>query len=141
MKRKGSAVWKGGIKEGKGTLTTGSGALKDTPYSFGMRFGGEPGTNPEELIAAAHAGCASMALSLELGQSGFMAESIMTTATVSLEKAGEGFSITGVHLDIRAVVPGVDPMTFEKCANNVKTGCLVSRALSIPITMDARLEG
>jgi lipoyl-dependent peroxiredoxin len=140
MKRKGSAVWKGGIKEGTGMLSTGSGALSDTPYSFGMRFAEEPGTNPEELIGAAHAGCFSMALAGELGQAGLKAESIRTTATVSIDKTSDGFSITAVHLEVMANVPGADPWEFEKAANDAKVGCPVSKVLNAQITMEARLE-
>jgi len=140
MKRKASAVWKGGIKDGKGTLSSDSGVLADTPYSFSTRFEDARGTNPEELIAAAHAGCFSMALSLILGQSGLTAERIATTATVSIEKDGPGFSITAVHLDVAARIPGADPQVFEKAANEAKAGCPVSRVLNAVITMSARLE-
>lgn len=140
MKRKGSAVWKGGIKDGKGTLSSDSGVLADTPYSFSTRFEDAKGTNPEELIAAAHAGCFSMALSLILGQSGLTAESIATMATVTLEKDESGFSITAVHLDVTARIPGADQQAFVKAANEAKSGCPVSRVLNAGITMNARLE-
>ncbi len=140
MKRKASAVWKGGIKDGKGTLSSDSGVLADTPYSFSTRFEDAKGTNPEELIAAAHAGCFSMALSLILGQSGLTAESIATTATVTLEKDGPGFSITAVHLDVTARIPGADQQAFVKAADEAKSGCPVSRVLNAKITMNARLE-
>ncbi len=139
MKRKASAVWKGGIRDGKGTISSDSGVLTDTPYSFSTRFEDARGTNPEELIAAAHAGCFSMALSLILGQSGLTAEHIATTATVTIEKDGPGFSINAVHLDVTARIPGADPQGFEKAANEAKAGCPVSRLLNARITMDARL--
>jgi len=140
MKREASAVWKGGLKEGNGTMSTRSGALTALKYSFGTRFEEAPGTNPEELIAAAHAGCFSMALSGELGQAGFTAESVRTTATVRLEKTDAGFTITSVHLDVTARVPGADQRAFETAANNAKTGCPVSRVLKAQITMKADLE-
>lgn len=140
MKRKGSARWNGGLKDGKGTISTASGALSDTQYSFGTRFENGAGTNPEELIAGAHAGCFSMALSGQLGNAGLTAERIDTTATVSLEKTDAGFTITAIHLDVVARVPGADPKAFETAANNAKTGCPVSRLLNATITMDARLE-
>jgi lipoyl-dependent peroxiredoxin len=141
MKRKGSAIWTGGLKDGKGTVSSASGVLSNAQYSFGTRFEEGAGTNPEELIAAAHAGCFSMALSAQLGQAGLAPERIDTTATVSLEKGDAGFSITAVHLDVKAKVPGADPQAFDKAANNAKAGCPVSRVLNAQITMDARLEG
>ncbi|MGH7848837.1 MAG: OsmC family protein [Thermodesulfobacteriota bacterium] len=140
MKRNGSAVWKGDLKSGKGTISTDSGVLSDTQYSFKTRFEDGKGTNPEELIAAAHAGCFSMALSAELGKLGVTAESIRTTATVSLEKTDAGFTITSVHLDLKAKIPGADKETFEKAASNAKKGCPVSRVLNAEITLDAALE-
>jgi osmotically inducible protein OsmC len=140
MKRKASAVWRGGLKDGKGSISTGSGVLTDTQYSFSTRFEEGIGTNPEELIAAAHAGCFSMALSGQLGEAGMLAESIQTTATVTLEKTDAGFTITAVHLDLTARVPGADRTTFEAAANNAKEGCPVSRVLNALITMDAILE-
>lgn len=140
MKRKGSAVWKGSLKEGKGTVSTGSALLQNAQYSFGTRFEEGKGTNPEELIAAAHAGCFSMALSAQLGNAGITPESIATTATVSLEKQEAGFTITAVHLDVLAKIPGADKAAFETAANNAKAGCPVSRVLNATITMDARLE-
>lgn len=140
MKRKASAVWRGGLKDGKGSISTGSGVLTDTQYSFSTRFEEGIGTNPEELIAAAHAGCFSMALSGQLGEAGMLAESIQTTATVTLEKTDAGFTITAVHLDLTARVPGADRTMFEAAANNAKEGCPVSRVLNAPITMDAILE-
>ncbi|HQG33103.1 MAG TPA: OsmC family protein [Deltaproteobacteria bacterium] len=141
MKRTGSAVWEGGIKDGKGTVSTESGALSSTQYSFSSRFEQGTGTNPEELIAAAHAGCFSMALAGELGRAGLTPESIRTTAAVRIEKADSGFAITTVHLDVRAKVPGADRQTFEKAAKDAETGCPVSKVLKAKITMDASLEG
>ena len=139
MLRKASAVWKGGLKDGKGTLSTESGVLKQTPYSFSTRFESQPGTNPEELIAAAHAGCFSMALSAQLGNAGMTAESIETTATLTLEKTDAGFTITAIHLDVKARIPGADRAKFEEAANNAKKGCPVSRVLNANITMTATL--
>ena len=140
MKRNGSAVWKGDLKSGQGTVSTESGVLSDTQYSFKTRFEDGKGTNPEELIAAAHAGCFSMALSSELGKLGVTAETIRTTATVSLEKTDAGFTITAVHLDLKAKIPGADKETFEKVAGNAKKGCPVSRVLNAEITLDTSLE-
>lgn len=140
MKRKASAVWKGGLKEGQGTISTDSGVLSDTQYSFSTRFEEGKGTNPEELIAAAHAGCFSMALSGQLGNAGLTAERIKTTAAVTLEKTDAGFTITAVHLDVTAKVSGADRQTFEAAANNAKAGCPVSRLLNAKITMEAKLE-
>ena len=140
IKRTGSAVWNGGLKDGKGVVSTSSGALKDTQYSFGTRFEEGAGTNPEELIAAAHAGCFSMALSGQLGNAGMTAESIRTTATVSLEKLESGFAITKIHLDTVARIPGADQAAFETAAQNAKAGCPVSKLFNAEITMDARLE-
>ena len=140
MKRTASAVWTGGLKDGQGKISTDSGVLSDTQYSFSTRFEDGIGTNPEELIAAAHAGCFSMALSGQLGQAGLTAESIKTTATVRLEKTDAGFAITSVHLEVRAKVPGADQQAFETAANNAKSGCPVSKVLKAEITMDASLE-
>jgi osmotically inducible protein OsmC len=140
MKRKASAIWQGGIKEGKGTISTDSRVLSGTQYSFSTRFEDGAGTNPEELIAAAHAGCFSMALSGQLGRAGLTAESIKTTAAVKLEKVGEAFAITSVHLEVTARVPGADQQAFETAANNAKAGCPVSKVLNAEITMEARLE-
>ncbi len=139
MKRKASAEWKGGLKGGNGTMSTGSGIFKNTKYSFTTRFEDEPGTNPEELIAAAHAGCFSMAFSAQLEKAGFTAESVSTEATLNFEKTDAGFTITAIHLDVTAKVPGVDPQTFDTAASNAKTGCPVSRVLNTKITMDAKL--
>ncbi|HQO82102.1 MAG: Peroxiredoxin OsmC [Deltaproteobacteria bacterium ADurb.BinA179] len=140
MKRKASAIWKGGIRDGKGSISTDSGVLSDTPYSFGTRFENEKGTNPEELIGAAHAGCFSMALSLMLGEAGFTPENISTVASVTLKKIEGGFGITAVHLDVSARVPGIDQQAFQAAAEKAKTGCPVSRVLNAAITMEARLE-
>ena len=141
MKRNGSAVWRGGLKDGKGTVSTDSGVLSNTQYSFSTRFEDGTGTNPEELIAAAHAGCFSMALSAQLGNAGMTAEQIQTTASVSLDKTDGGFAITAIHLDVRAKIPGADKQAFETAANNAKSGCPVSKVLNATITMDAKLEG
>jgi osmotically inducible protein OsmC len=140
MKRKASAVWTGGIRDGRGRISTDSGVLRDTQYSFSTRFENGAGTNPEELIAAAHAGCFSMALSAQLGNAGLTAERISTSATVTLEKSGAGFAITAVRLDVTARVPGADGTVFQAAANNAKSGCPVSKVLNAAITMDARLE-
>jgi osmotically inducible protein OsmC len=140
MKRKASAVWQGGLKDGRGAISTDSGVLSETQYSFSTRFEEGIGTNPEELIAAAHAGCFSMALSGQLGNAGLTAESINTTATVTLEKTDAGFTITAVHLDVKARVPNADQQAFETAANNAKAGCPVSRLLKAEITMSAQLE-
>jgi lipoyl-dependent peroxiredoxin len=141
MKRSASAVWKGGLKDGRGSISTDSGVLSDTQYSFSTRFEEGKGTNPEELIAAAHAGCFTMALSAQLGTAGKTAESIQTEATVTLDKTDAGFTITAVHLKVRAKVPGASPPDFEEAAKNAKSGCPVSRLLKAEITMDAKLEG
>lgn len=140
MKRSASAEWKGGLKDGSGTISTDSGVLSDTQYSFSTRFEDGKGTNPEELIAAAHAGCFSMALSGQLGQAGLTADSIRTTASVKLEKTDAGFAITSVHLDVKARVPGANQQAFETAANNAKAGCPVSKVLKAEITMTASLE-
>src|ERR1700726_4806471 len=141
MVRKASAVWNGSLKEGKGTISTDSGVLSKTQYSFSTRFENGIGTNPEELIAAAHAGCFSMALSGQLGNAGMTAESIETTANVTLEKTDAGFTITKVHLDVTAKIPGADAAAFEKAAQNAKAGCPISRLLKADITMTAKLAG
>ncbi|HEV7767715.1 MAG TPA: OsmC family protein [Thermoanaerobaculia bacterium] len=140
MNRKASAVWNGSIKEGKGRISTDSGVLSDTQYSFNTRFEDGVGTNPEELIAAAHAGCFSMALSGQLTTAGHAPESIHTGATVTMEKTDAGFTITKVHLDVTANVPGIDAAGFETAANNAKAGCPISRLLKAEITMTATLE-
>jgi osmotically inducible protein OsmC len=141
MKRKASAVWQGGLKDGQGAISTESAVLANTQYSFGTRFENGPGTNPEELIAAAHAGCFSMALSAELGQAGLTPKSIQTTATVSLERQDAGWTITQVHLDVTASIPGADAAKFAAVAAKAKAGCPVSRVLNATITMDAKLAG
>jgi len=142
MKRSGHAVWRGGLKDGKGTVSTpDSGVLSSAPYSFGTRFESQRGTNPEELIAAAHAGCFSMALSGQLGAANLNAERIATTAQVTLEKTDAGFTVTEVHLEVSAKVPGASKEAFDKAANNAKSGCPISRLLNAKITMSARLEG
>ena len=141
MVRKASAVWTGSLKEGKGTISTDSGVLSKTPYSFSTRFENGAGTNPEELIAAAHAGCFTMALSGQLGNAGMTPESLETTAAVTLEKLEAGFTITKIHLDVTARIPGADKAAFEKAAENAKAGCPISRLLKAEITMTARLSG
>jgi len=140
MDRKASAVWSGGLKDGKGHISAPSGALKEIPYNFSMRFEDAPGTNPEELVAAAHAGCFSMALSGQLGAAKLTAERIATTATVKLEKTDAGFTVTAVHLDVKAKVPGASKQAFDTAAENAKTGCPISRLLNAKITMSAALE-
>jgi len=139
IKRTGSAEWKGGLKDGRGTVSTQSGVLENAQYSFGTRFESGKGTNPEELIAAAHASCFSMALSVILGEAGLTADSIQTTATVTLEKQEAGFSVTSSHLDVRARIPGATKEKFEEAANKAKAGCPISRLLNAKITMDASL--
>lgn len=140
MKKTASAHWQGGIKDGKGTISTESGVLKDSPYGFNTRFEDKPGTNPEELIGAAHAGCFSMALSKELGDAGMTAESIDTKAQVTLEKVEGGFEISTVHLTLRAKIPGADRAAFEKAVEAAKTGCPVSKVLKATITLEGILE-
>jgi len=135
----GTAVWHGGLKDGKGAISTKSGALKDYPYGFASRFEGKLGTNPEELIGAAHAGCFTMALSLILGDAGFTADEMNTRADVTLEKQGDGFAITKVHLTLTAKIPGCDKAKFEELAAKAKAGCPVSKLLKAEITMDASL--
>ena len=141
MKRTASAVWRGGLKEGKGTLSTQSGALAETQYSFSTRFENGRGTNPEELIAAAHAGCFSMALSAELGQAGLTPDSIATSAALTMERLEAGWTVTAIHLDVVAKVPGSDRARFEAAAQTAKAGCPISRLLNAKITMAAKLEG
>jgi osmotically inducible protein OsmC len=140
MKTYGSAVWQGGIKDGQGAISTHSGALKDYPYGFSSRFEGKPGTNPEELIGAAHAGCFTMALSLILGEAGLTAQRMETRADVTLEKVGDGYAITAVHLTLKARIPGADRARFEELAGKAKAGCPVSKLLKAEITLDATLE-
>jgi osmotically inducible protein OsmC len=140
MKKSATAHWSGGIKDGQGSISTETNALRDAPYGFKSRFEDGPGTNPEELIAAAHAGCFSMALSLGLGNAGLTADSIDTKAEVTLSKDGDGFTITAVHLSCKAKVPQADAATFAKIALATKEGCPVSKVLRAPITLDASLE-
>jgi len=139
MKRSASAVWKGGLKDGRGTVSTSSGVLSNVPYNFSMRFENEKGTNPEELIAAAHAACFSMALSLFLGNAGMTAESINTTASVTLEKVGDAFTVTSSHLDTTVRIPNADKAKFQEAAEGAKAGCPISRLLNTKITLDAKL--
>lgn len=139
MKRNASAHWQGGLKDGQGTISTDSGVLQQTQYSFGTRFENGVGTNPEELIAAAHAGCFSMALSGQLGAAGMTADSIDTTASVTLDKVGEGFEVTTVHLDVTVKIPGADQDVFDAAAKKAKEGCPISKLLKAEITMDAKL--
>jgi len=141
MQRKASAIWKGGLKDGKGAVSASSGVLSNTPYSFVTRFENTPGTNPEELIAAAHAACFSMALSAQLGGAKLTPSSIETTATLSLEKLDSGWAITTVHLEVVGRVPGADNAAFQKAAEDAKSGCPVSKVLKANITMSAKLEG
>ncbi len=139
MKRHGEAEWQGGLKDGKGTVSTESGVLKHAQYSFTTRFENGQGTNPEELIAAAHAGCFSMALAAQLEKAGLKAESIKTTATVSLENSEEGFSIPAIHLQVTARVLGASHDAFNQAAENAKEGCPISKLMKATITMDATL--
>jgi osmotically inducible protein OsmC len=139
MQRKANAIWKGGLKDGKGTVSTASGVLSNTQYSFSTRFENGQGTNPEELIAAAHAGCFSMALSAELGKAGITPQSIETTADLTLDKQDAGWTITTIHLNVRARIPGADQTAFRNAAEAAKAGCPVSRVLRANITMDAQL--
>ncbi len=141
MVRKASAVWKGSLKEGKGTISSESGVLSNTPYSFSTRFENAKGTNPEELIAAAHAGCFTMALSAQLGNAGMTPESLETTASLTLDKLEAGWTVTKIHLDVTARIPGADKAAFDKAAESAKAGCPISRLLKAEITMTARLAG
>jgi osmotically inducible protein OsmC len=137
--RHGSAAWQGGLKDGRGAISTASGALKDYPYGFAARFEGTPGTNPEELLGAAHAGCFTMALSLILGEAKLTAEKMDTHAKVTLEQVEGGFAITAVHLTLKAKIPGIDAAGFAELANKAKAGCPVSKVLKAEITLDAQL--
>src|SRR5262245_56701659 len=139
MKRSASAVWQGGLKDGKGTVSSESGALTNKPYNFRMRFEEEKGTNPEELIAAAHAACFSMALSLFLGNAGMTAQRIETTSTVTLEQVDGAFTVTSSHLDTTVRIPGADKAAFDQAAEGAKAGCPISRLLNAKITMTATL--
>lgn len=138
--RKGSAVWQGGIKDGKGALTTASGALNEYPYGFASRFEGRAGSNPEELIAAAHAGCFTMALSLILGEAGLTATRLATSAEVALEKVADGYAITSVRLTLKGQIPGADQAKFAELANKAKVNCPVSKLLKAEISLEATLE-
>jgi len=140
MIRKASAVWKGSLKEGKGTISSDSGVLTNTQYSFSTRFENGKGTNPEELIAAAHAGCFTMALSAQLGNAGITPDSLETSAAVSLEKLDSGWTVTKIHLDVVGKIPGNDKAAFEKAAKEAEVGCPISKLLkAAEITMTARL--
>jgi osmotically inducible protein OsmC len=141
MKRTASAQWRGDLKSGSGTVSSASGVLSQSPYSFHTRFEDKAGTNPEELLAAAHAGCFSMALSAQLGQAGLTAESIETTCAISLEKLGDGFAITESHLDLKARVPGASQEAFDSAVQAAKTGCPVSKLFKTNITLTATLAG
>jgi len=141
MKRSATAVWQGDLKGGKGAISTDSGVLRETQYSFGTRFENGPGTNPEELIAAAHAGCFAMAFSAQLGGAGLKAERVDAKATVTLEKVGDAWEVTESHLEMRARIPGADQAAFEKAAKAAEEGCPISKLLKAKITLDAKLEG
>jgi len=141
MVRKASAVWKGSLKEGKGTISSDSGVLSNTPYSFSTRFENAKGINPEELIAAAHAGCFTMALSAQLGNANLTPESLETSASLTLDKLDSGWTVTKIHLDVSARIPGADKAAFDKAAEAAKAGCPISRLLKAEITMTARLVG
>jgi osmotically inducible protein OsmC len=140
IKRTASAAWSGGLKDGKGSISTESGALSTYPYGFAARFEGKKGTNPEELLGAAHAGCFTMALSLILGEAGFTATQMDTTARVTLEQVEGGFAISAVHLALKAKIPGVDQAKFSELANKAKAGCPVSKVLKADISLEASLE-
>ncbi|MDK2743615.1 MAG: OsmC family protein [Nitrospira sp.] len=140
MKRAGSAVWQGDLKTGKGTVSTESGVLSHTQYSFSTRFENGKGTNPEELVAAAHAGCFSMALSAQLGEAGLAPDKVETTATVTFDKTEAGWTVTGVHLNVKGKVPKADEAAWNKATQAAKAGCPISRLLNTTITMDAKLE-
>ena len=140
MERKATAVWRGNLRDGKGEITTNSKALSATPYSFSTRFENDAGTNPEELIAAAHAGCFSMALSSRLNEVGLTPDSIHTTATITIEKLDIGWTVTESHLDVIAKIPGADKSTFDSAAHKAKTNCPISRLLNTRVTMNAKLE-
>jgi osmotically inducible protein OsmC len=140
MIKKASAIWQGGFKDGGGTISTESGVLQNAPYGVKSRFEEGPGTNPEELVGAAHAACFSMAFSLMLGEAGLTPEKIETHAAVKLEKVGDGFSVTSSHLSVVARIPGADQAKFDEIANQAKAGCPISKLFNATITMDARLE-
>ena len=140
IKRKGSAVWSGGLKDGKGTVSTQSGVLNQAQYGFNTRFENGPGTNPEELLGAAHAGCFTMALSAQLGEAGMTAQKLETTATVSLDKVEGGFAIPAIHLELVATIPGANEQAFQEAARKAKEGCPVSKLFNANITLDAKLQ-
>ena len=140
MQRKASAVWHGDLKTGQGSLSTASGVLKETQYSFSTRFENGIGTNPEELVGAAHAGCFAMAFSAELGQAGFTPAAIHATATVTMDKTDAGWTVTESHLDLAAKIPGIDNARFQSIAGAAKAGCPISRLLNAKVTLNARLE-
>lgn len=140
MKKHASAHWQGNLKQGKGTISTESGALSESPYGFNTRFEDQPGTNPEELIGAAHAGCFSMAFSMLLGEEGFTPDSIDTKATVTLDKVDDGFAVTAVHLVMQAKIPKIDQAAFAAIANKAKAGCPISKLLKADISLDATLS-
>ena len=140
MKRNASAEWQGDLKTGKGTVSTESTVLSKAQYSFGTRFESGKGTNPEELIAAAHAGCFTMALSGQLGSAGLTPQQLNTTATVSFEKVDAGWTVTQIHLDVKGKVPNADQAAWDKATQAAKAGCPISRLLNTTITMDAKLE-
>lgn len=140
MKRSGTAVWKGGLKDGKGTVSAESGVLSNVPYNFSKRFESERGTNPEELVAAAHAACFSMALSLFLGEAGMTADNIETKATVSLDQVDGGFAVTSSHLQTTVKIPNANRAAFDKAVETAKSGCPISKLLNAKITMEAKLE-
>jgi len=140
VKRTASAEWRGDLKTGKGTVSTSSGVLEKSQYSFSTRFENGKGTNPEELLAAAHAGCFAMALSAQLGAANLVPASLETTCSISLEKVGDSFSITESHLDLVARVPGASQEAFDKAVNNAKAGCPVSKLYNTKITLHATLE-
>ncbi|NLU12803.1 MAG: OsmC family protein [Gammaproteobacteria bacterium] len=140
MHKTASAHWAGNLKQGKGTISTESGALKDNPYGFNTRFENQPGTNPEELIGAAHAGCFSMAFAMLLGEENFTPDSIETQATVTLEKQSDGFAVTAVHLEMQSRIPGIEQSKFAEIADKAKSGCPISKLLNAKITLDATLK-
>ncbi|PZU57995.1 MAG: OsmC family peroxiredoxin [Sphingobium sp.] len=139
LHRSGSAAWSGGLQDGRGAISTQSGALNEYPYGFAARFEGQPGTNPEELVGAAHAGCFTMALSLILGEAGFTADSMDTSAVVTLEQGESGFSITESRLTLKAKIPGIDDATFQELAGKAKANCPVSKLLKAELSLDAQL--
>ena len=140
MNKTASAHWAGNLKQGKGTISTESGALKNNPYGFNTRFENQPGTNPEELIGAAHASCFSMAFAMLLGEEKFTPDSIDTQATVTLEKQSDGFAVTAVHLEMQACIPNIEQSTFDEIAGKAKAGCPISKLLNAKITLDATLK-